>query len=53
MKNSTHKSKANFIHRLTSFMFSRFTQSPDVYPIKFYKKRKHRKSGYLYSSYDF
>ncbi len=49
MKNNNNTNNSNSVFRVFQNLFGRLTQSPDVYPIKFYMKgKKIRRSRYMY-----
>ena len=49
MKNNNNKSNVSPLFRVFKNLVGRLTQSPDVYPIKFYMKGKRiRQSRYIY-----
>ena len=46
MKNTNDTSKKTNSSNFLNSLLSRFTQSPEVYPIKFYMRKKARRSSY-------
>lgn len=46
MKNANDTSKKTNSSNFLNSLLSRFTQSPEVYPIKFYMRKKARRSSY-------
>ncbi len=47
MKNTNNTTAGNSLFNVFRNLFGRLTQSPDVYPIKFYMKGKHIRRRYI------